>query len=288
MLDFIDSGGRRPPITLPAGALVCFTVDIAFEGFLEACQHRGRQTPKGVPDLYSLSFAEYGLRVGIWRLLALMSEFNLTAGIMINGYAAERYPKTLRAVEIAGHEMIAHGWTNDAGTASEDAQTEVASVKRTVDAIVAATGKTPRGWVSPGYAGSLTLRRALVNAGFLYSCDDAADDLPYVVDIAGKPLVMMPRTSFGTNDLGSWFGPKHAPSTWLSSVKSQFDAIHREALLGRPGWMELVLHAQFAGRLQAANEVREMVQYVTAKQGVWCASRLELAQWVMDHQQLDD
>ena len=282
MRDFKDHGARLPPVGLPKGALVCFTVDIAFEGFLEACQHRGRQTPKGVPDPYSLSFAEYGLRIGIWRLVELMEQCKLNAGIMVNGYAAERYPRTLASVAAAGHEMIAHGWTNDAGVASDDIDQERNTVKRTVDEIVAATGKVPKGWVSPGYAGSTALERALVEEGFLYTCDDAADDLPYVVDMQGRPLVVMPRTSFGTNDLGSWFGPKHAPATWLSSVKSQFEAIYDEATRGRPGWMELVLHAHFAGRLQAALEIRQMIEYVTSRPGVWCSTRLEFASWCLD------
>ena len=282
MREFVDCGARLPPVKLPNGALVCFTIDIAFEGFIEACQHRGRLTPKGVPDLYSLSFAEYGLRVGIWRLVELMAANGLKAGIMINGYAAERYPRTLAAVVAAGHELIAHGWSNDAGVASDDIEQERQTVKRTVDAIVAATGHMPKGWVSPGYAGSESLERALVEKGFLYTCDDAADDLPYVVYIEGNPLVVMPRTSFGSNDLGSWFGPKHAPATWLSSVKSQFDAIYDEAVRGRPGWMELVLHAHFAGRLQAALEVREMIEYVISRPGVWCATRQEFARWRLD------
>src|SRR3989304_1819035 len=45
-------------------------------------------------------------------------------GVASNGYAAQRYPTTLKAVGEAGHEIIAHGWTNDAGTPSGDEDTE--------------------------------------------------------------------------------------------------------------------------------------------------------------------
>ena len=283
MLGFVDEGARRPPIALPDGALMCFTIDIAFEAFLEASQHRGGlPVPKGVPDLYSLSFAEYGLRVGIWRLLDLMAEHGLKAGILANGLAAERYPSTLRAVADAGHEMIAHGWANDAEVPSEDPAAEARMVRRTAEAIAAATGRVPRGWLSPGYIGSRALRRALAEAGFLYCCDDAADDVPYVVEIGARPLVMMPRTSFGSNDLATWFAPRHAPATWRSSFRSQAEAIHAEARRGRPGWMELVLHAQFAGRLQAALEVGDMIRHAMALEGVWTATRGELAQWCLE------
>ena len=283
MSELVDQGARRAPIKLPGNARVCFTVDIAFEGFLTACQYRGRPTPPGKPDLYSLSFAEYGLRIGVWRLLELINEHKLKAGVMTNGYAAQRYPKTLKALHDGGHEIIAHGWTNDAGIASDDDDTERQEVRRTVDAIVSASGATPSGWVSPGYAGSAARLKALSEAGMFYSCDDAADDLPYVIEVEGKPFAMMPRTSFGTNDLDNWFGPRHSASTFLDQCKSQFDAIYYEATHGRPGWMELVLHAQFAGRLQPAQAIREIFAYVLGHQGVWVATRRELAKWVLDH-----
>jgi hypothetical protein len=93
----------------------------------------------------------------------------------------------------------------------------------------------------------------------------------------------MPRTSFGSNDLTNWFAPRHAPDTWLSSFKSQFDAIYHEACRGRPGWMELFLHAHFAGRSLATQEIRTMIQYVLDHDGVWVAQRGQFARWILDH-----
>jgi allantoinase len=281
MLAFTDHGARRAPMPLPNSASICLTIDIAFEAFEEACQHRGRPTPKGTRDPYSLSFAEYGLRVGIWRLTDLLSEFSLRAGIMASGLAAQRYPQTLRAIAEAGHEIIAHGWTNDSGIPTDDDETELESVCRTASVIKAATGVGSRGWVSPGYAGTDALRRALVSHEFIYTCDDAADDLPYVVEVNSRPLVVMPRTNFGSNDLGTWFGAKQTPASFLSSVRSQFDSIYAEACMGRPGWMELVLHAQFAGRLQCATELKQMLEYMLSHEGLWCATRSEFAQWCL-------
>jgi peptidoglycan/xylan/chitin deacetylase (PgdA/CDA1 family) len=283
VLGFVDRGARRAPIKLPGDARVCFSIDIAFEGFLIACQYRGRPTPPGQPDMFSLSFAEYGLRIGVWRLLNVIGEFGLKAGCLTNGYAAERYPKTLKAVHDAGHEIVAHGWTNDAGIASDDEAVERAEVQRTLGAIVAAVGEQPVGWLSPGYAGSAARRKVCAEAGVFYSCDDAADDLPYVIDVGGKSHVILPRTSFGSNDLDNWFAPRHPASTFLASFKSQFDAIYAEAMSGRPGWMELVLHAQFAGRLQPMQEIRLMFEHVLAHEGIWIATRRELAQWILDH-----
>lgn len=286
MHTFTDRGVRRNPIKWPDDALVCFTVDIAYEGFQKACQYRGRPTPGDKPDRYSLSFAEYGLREGVWRLLDILGQFKLSAGALANGYAAQRYPKTLRAVSDAGHEVVAHGWTNDAGIASDDLGAERAEVKRTLDAIKAAVGATPVGWLSPGYAGSDARLQAISEFGIFYSCDDAADDLPYVIQVDGKQHVILPRTSFGSNDLDNWFGPRHSPKAWSETVKSQFDSTYFEALEGRPGWMELVLHAHFAGRRQPMQEIKAMLQYILGHRRVWVATRRQLAEWILENPQL--
>jgi peptidoglycan/xylan/chitin deacetylase (PgdA/CDA1 family) len=278
-----DRGARRPPIKLLGNARVCFTVDIAFEGFLRACQYRGRPVPPDKPDLYSLSFAEYGLRVGVWRLLDLLAECGIRGSCLTNGYAAQQYPATLKAVADAGHEIVAHGWTNDAGIASDDVEIERKEVRRTLDAIVAAVDQSPVGWLSPGYAGSPARRVALSEAGVFYSCDDARDDLPYVIDVEGKPHVIVPRTSFHSNDLENWFHAQNPPSAFNEMFRSQFDAIYEEAATGRPGWMEFILHAHFAGRLQAIGALRKMIKYVMSHEGIWVAPRGDLARWILDH-----
>lgn len=151
------------------------------------------------------------------------------------------------------------------------------------EAILAAGCAMPAGWVSPGYAGSAARLKTLSKAGVFYSCDDAADDLPYVVTVRGQPFAMLPRTSFGTNDLDNWFAPRHSASTFLDQCRSQFDGIYHEAKHGRPGWMELVLHAHMAGRLQAMLAIREIFDYVLRQEGVCVATRRELARWVIDH-----
>jgi allantoinase len=280
---FKDRGTRRNAVQFPGNAKVCFTVDLAFEGFEKACQYRGRPVPGDRPDSYSLSFAEYGLREGVWRLLDLLEQFQIKGGSLTNGLAAKRFPKTLKAVADAGHEIVAHGWTNDAGIASDDIETERSEISRTIKAIEDAVGITPVGWLSPGYAGSPARLKALTEAGIIYSCDDAADDLPYVVQVDSKPHVILPRTSFGSNDLDNWFGPRHAAVTWSSAVKSMFDSIYLEALEGRPGWMELVLHCHFAGRHALAREIRTVLRYILGHKGIWIASRRELAEWFLSH-----
>ena len=283
MAEFTDRGAPRPPIRLPGNARICVTIDLAFEGFLNACQYRHRTTPLEKPDRFSLSFAEYGLRVGIWRLLETMDEWRIKATSITSGLAAQRYPRTLKALHSAGHEVMAHAWTNDGSSiASDDEELEAAEVRRSIEAITAATGEAPAGWMSPGGMGSPARLKALVEAGILYSCDDASDDLPFVIRVGDRPHVVFPR-SIGTNDLSNWLSPSNPPSAFLDSIKSQFDQYYGEGLRGRPGCFDVTLHAHMAGRAILIPAVHAALKYMLGHKGVWLARKQDLAKWILDH-----
>jgi peptidoglycan/xylan/chitin deacetylase (PgdA/CDA1 family) len=283
MNNFNDRGAPRPPIKLPNGERVCVTIDIAYEGFLKACQYRHRTTPLEKPDLFSMSFSEYGPRVGVWRLMETFDEFNVKCTSITSGLAAQRYPKTLKALHAAGHEIMGHAWTNDGSSiASDDEKIEQDEVRRSLDAIIAATGERPVGWMSPGGMGSPARTKALVEAGVIYNCDDASDDLPFVVQAHGKPHVVFPRT-IGGNDLGNWLAPSNPPSAFYDSVKNQFDWHYAEGTRGRPGCMDITLHCHMAARPPLMPIVRELLRYIQGHPGVWIAKKCDVAQWILDH-----
>ena len=278
-----DRGAPRPPITLPENAKICVNVDLAFEGFHTACQFRQRAPLPNQTDHFSLSFAEYGLRVGIWRLLDALEEWGVPATCITSGLAAEVYAKTLKALHQAGHEVMAHAWTNDANSlATDDEQTEAQEVARSIDAIRRATGEAPVGWMSPGGVGTPARLRVLAAQGILYNCDDASDDLHFVIQVGDIPHVVYPRT-IGCNDLSNWLNPSNPPSAFLEAIKAQFDQYYAEGVRGRPACFDITLHAHMAGRALLMPALHEAMRYILGHRGVWVARKRELAQWILDH-----
>jgi hypothetical protein len=57
----------------------------------------------------------------------------------------------------------------------------------------------------------------MVDEGFLWNGDDASDDVPYVREVKGKKLVILPRVNFPTNDLIVWMRPANPPSAMISA-----------------------------------------------------------------------
>jgi allantoinase len=61
------------------------------------------------PDFRHYTTRDYGNRVGIFRLLKVLDEFNLKANFAVNSEVASRYPALIEEILKNGHEIIAHG-----------------------------------------------------------------------------------------------------------------------------------------------------------------------------------
>jgi peptidoglycan/xylan/chitin deacetylase (PgdA/CDA1 family) len=260
-------------VAWPNGALVAVQVLLAFEAFEEHSQFT-TEAGHGV-NPFSLSYGEYGAHAGAWRLLALLDDLGVPSSVAVNGLAAERHPQVVRAMADGGHELLGHAWANDVPMPGGEVERRM--VARTLDAIEAAGGVRPTGWVSPGKMGSVDSAAILLDAGIAYTGDDASDDLPFVCDVDGRRLAVVPSADLASNDLLHWALRGQPPSTIVEGFKATFDAVYAEALQGRPGSVGLVLHCHAAGRPTLVPAVREALGHCQRHHGVWFARTAEIA-----------
>ena len=113
------------PWVWPGNAKVAMSIGLAFEAFQYHSQY-SHSAEKGKVDLFSLSYADYGWKSGVWRLLDLLDEVGLKASMSTNGLAAERHPDAVHTAAEAGHEIVGHGWVNDILMQDDDPEGEVA------------------------------------------------------------------------------------------------------------------------------------------------------------------
>ena len=109
----------------PGGANIAMSIGLAFEAFQYHSQY-SHTVGQGKADHFSLSYADYGWKSGVWRLLDLLDEVDLKASMSTNGLAAESHPDAVRAAAEAGHEIVGHGWVNDVLMQDDDPEGEVA------------------------------------------------------------------------------------------------------------------------------------------------------------------
>ena len=122
---------------------------------------------------------------------------------------------------------------------------ERAEIARCVETIARTTGAPPVGW----YTGRVSLRtRRLVaeHGGFLYDSDSYGDDLPYYVQAAGKPLLVVPYT-LDNNDMKFAVPPGFtANDGFTQHLTDAFDFLRREGRTA-PKMMSVGLHCRLVG-----------------------------------------
>lgn len=271
--------GRR--VSWPEGQRVAMTIGVALEAFERHSQYRTEGTPGR--DEFSLSYADYGVNVGVWRLLELFADEDLRVSFSISGLLAEQHPELIRTIADAGHDLVAHGWANDLlmPEAGRDAERDI--VARTVAAIETATGgQRPAGWAGPGSMGSKHTREILLDEGLTWTGDDASDDVPFVDVIGERRLAVLPKANLDANDLIQWVKFRNSPRVFAESFSDTFDTVYAEGIRERPGWSDMVLHAHMAGRPTLIPSVKACIAHVKRHDRVWWTTKNALAAWTLD------
>lgn len=147
----------------------------------------GRET---IPDVPNFSWADYGMRAGLPRLLDLITSRGLPASTSFNAGVIDAYPQAAIAMREAGWEFIGHGMHQKATNHVEGG--EAALVRACLDKIEGFTGKRPRGWLSPGLRETVDTPDVLKAAGLDYVCDWVVDDVPNWMITTSGPLMAMP------------------------------------------------------------------------------------------------
>jgi peptidoglycan/xylan/chitin deacetylase (PgdA/CDA1 family) len=272
--------GARAPWAWPGDAKIALVVGVPFEAFNFRSQF-GFVPQPGKPDRFSLSFGDYGWKVGIWRILELLDAFGLKATVGVNGLSAERHPAIVERLASEGHEISAHGWANDVFLSTMTPDQEREEIRRCTQVLNDAGGSRPIGWTSPGMASTEQTLELLSEAGYRWFGDDASADLPFVETLPGGPMVVLPRQSFATTDLTSWLLPNNPPESLWSGFKDTFDELYAEGEAGNPSWMELTLHAHVGGRATVIPTARRCLAYAKEHGGVHYTRKADIADWAL-------
>jgi peptidoglycan/xylan/chitin deacetylase (PgdA/CDA1 family) len=150
--------------------IVCLTFDFdAISGFIA----RGQTSPSWI------SRGEYGPRVGVPRLLALLKKYGIRSTWFIPGHTIETYPQACEKVLAAGHEIAHHGWTHRP-PASLTREEEEGELVRANESIRRLTGRKARGYRSPSWDLSPHSVELMLKHGFAYDSSLMGDDTtPY-------------------------------------------------------------------------------------------------------------
>lgn len=223
---------------------------------------------------------QYGINEGGPRIIRLLDKFNIRATWTAAALCLERAPYLAEAIKRRGDETCSHGhrWIHQFRM---DEEQERQFIRDAVQSIEKTTGKRPMGWLSR-YLLTENTRRLLQEEGFLYHMDDYSADAPFwdAVNGSDEPMVIVPY-ALDSNDMKMWVAPSYTPEAWLKYAKDTFDVLYEEggdSECQQPRMMSLGLHLRIIGRPGRIWALKEFFEYVSSKEGVWFATREEIAE----------
>jgi peptidoglycan/xylan/chitin deacetylase (PgdA/CDA1 family) len=212
-----------------------------------------------------VSQGHYGPKVGLPRILALLKKYDVAATFFIPGLVVENYPREIEAILEAGIEIEHHSYTHQwSDTLGPDA--ELVEFQKGWDAIVAATGRKPRGWRSP--AGELTPDsvRYMEQFGMTFSSNLFDSDTAHLLTDQGRTTGIVELPFAWVLDDAPFFlysnrlagRSMSAPSAVVESWQREYDGISGEAgthfMLG--------MHPQVIGRHSRLWALEQTIQHI--------------------------
>lgn len=291
--DFVAMPDRKP-LRWPGGAriAVIFTLNLEFweltrEG-AEPLYPGGPATiphvlPGNVADYANWTWREYGQRVGIWRLLDVFDKAGVPSTCTMNAMTGIERRRIIDAVNERGWEIVAHNYVqNDVlSSYAHDPDGERDIIRRTLDVYEETVGRPARGWLSSSLRCTSNTPEILKEFGLLFHSDFLNDDQPYLIHTAHGPLVCVPYSN-DVNDFAMFARGAMTTQQALEALRDQFDQLYLEgAESGRI--MNLGIHPHVFGQAGRVRALREFVEYAKGFEGVWFASREEIASWYLEN-----
>ncbi len=96
------------------------------------------------PDIAAYSLVDYGLRVGVFRLMEVLDKHGIRASVLLNSDVCERHPIIIEEGKKRAWEWLGHGRTNNLRMTSYSADEERVVIRTVKETITAAIGKPPK------------------------------------------------------------------------------------------------------------------------------------------------
>ncbi|NOX41567.1 MAG: allantoinase PuuE [Alphaproteobacteria bacterium] len=281
--DMVGYGANPPRAEWPNGARIAvnFVVnyeeggennilhgDAASEAFLSEIV--GAEAWLGQRHMNMESIYEFGSRAGFWRLHRMFSARNMPLTVFGVATALERNPQAVAAMKDAGWEIATHGlkWVDYRNV---PASVEREHIQEAIRLHTEVTGQAPLGMYQ-GRSSENTLDLTM-EAGFEYTADSYADELPYYVKGPDGPFLTVPYT-LDVNDM-RFASPQgfNSGDQFFTYLKDSFDTLYGEG--GR--MLSVGLHCRLVGRPGRAAALGRFLDYVQGHKDVWVTRRIDIA-----------
>ncbi len=277
--------------------LVGFGIDVdAVAGWLGS--YGGEDSPDDI------SRGMFAGEVGSPRLLALFEKLGIKTTWFIPGHSVETFPRQMKAVAEAGHEIGIHGYSHENPIAMTPEQEE-AVLDKCIALITELAGKRPTGYVAPWWEFSNVTNELLLKKGIKYDHSLMHNDFtPYRVrvgdkwtkiDYAATPQEWMKPLERGAEtDLieipANWYLDDLPPMMFIKKAPNSHGFVNprdiEEMWRDQFDWVyanmdyavfPITIHPDVAGRPQVLLMLERLFHYIKGHEGVRFVTMNEMA-----------
>jgi peptidoglycan/xylan/chitin deacetylase (PgdA/CDA1 family) len=275
----VRAGRDLSPDAWPGGARIA--VLLSFDVDNETVRLRNNDTSVG-----GLSQGEYGSRVALGRILDLLDRNDIPASFFGPAVSFSLAPQMIEMIQASGrHEIGVHGWIHEANVRLPEGE-EARLMKKTLERMTALIGKRPVGYRAPSWNFSEHTLQILLDEGFLYDSSLMADDRPYEIVANGEAtgLVELPvEWILDDAPLFNPLGDRYAsPREVLEVWKDEFDVAYEEGTM-----VVLTMHPHVIGHRSRIVVLRELIDYMRERDGVWFGTHEDAVRWVRQQAGMD-
>jgi peptidoglycan-N-acetylglucosamine deacetylase len=268
----VRAGRSLKPKVWPGGARCA--VALSFDS-----DHDTNELRDGGESIGRMSWGQYGARVGVPRILALLKQEDVRATFFVPAVAAKLYPDEQRRVIAEGHEIGLHGWIHELNSVLPE-PIERDLHFRAADALEEITGRRAVGMRTPSWDFSPATLKIQREMGLVYDSSLMADDDPYELVEAGEPTGIVELPVEWIRDDAPYFNmnrfqalrPYTPPPAVLDIFIREFDRAHAEG-----GLFLLTMHPHVITYRSRIFILEELIRHIKAKGGAWLATHEAVA-----------
>ncbi len=252
-----------PKITWPNGARVAVWV-------IPNVEHFHLEIGSPAPDVRNFSRRDYGNRVGLWRLMDVLTKHKIRGTVALNAEIGIYYPRIMQAMIDLEWELMGHGLTNSKIMSGLEIDAERKLILDTRK-VIEDWGRKMHGWLGPGLTETFNTPDLLKECGVEYVADWVNDDLPYRFN---NGLYSIPY-SIELNDMPLFNMPSISIDDFKRRICDSFDVLYAEgATNGRV--LGIALHPFLIGAAHRIKYLDEALQYIAGHDKVWFATGDEI------------
>jgi len=271
--------GDAPPLPAFRGrrVIVNLAVNVEHWPFDQPMPRAVLPPPHGiraVPDVPNFTWVEYGLRVGMPRLMELCRHLGIRASALANADICTHYPRLAEAMLQADWEFVGHGVYQRALATIDKDEEAVAEALATMRGF---SGQKVRAWLGAGLSEKAHTPETLRRNGVEFLHDWLVDDVPVWMTTQEGPLLSLPYT-VELNDVPVYVIAQQASNALLDRIRATMEFYARGGF-DRTRVLTIALHPHIIGVAHRMEPFWTAMQELAAHPEVAFATSSEIGDW---------